>query len=239
MHIDAPTENVQRAPRTLSNSALLRHKITFYSEPLYEQAHRFWRHPAFPTVYRTYLCNNHAVIRATVPLMRAAIESLRSPKLADDPVTKPMLRYLEQHAKEETGHDEWIVDDARVMGVPREDVLSFRPSQTVTHIVGAQYYWIHHYHPVALLGYIAVMEGEPEAVEFFEDVARRNDLPIKAFSSMLYHAKIDPIHKADLDRLLDSLELDDGKTELIGLSALRTIDYVTDILRDVNQSAGV
>lgn len=237
MQMDAHTESVHEAPRSLSNSALLRRKITLYSQHLYKEADRFWNHSGFASVYRAYLCNNHAVIRATVPLMRAAIESLRAPKFADDPVTRPMMRYLEQHAEEETGHDEWILDDAEVMGVPRNEVLGIRPSQTVTHIVGAQYYSIYHHHPVALLGYIAVMEGEPGAAEFYEEVARRNELPREAFSSMLYHAKIDPVHKADLDRLLDRLDLDQHKTELIGLSALRTIDHLTTIIRDINESA--
>ena len=137
---------------------------------------------------------------------------------------------------EETGHDEWILDDAEAIGMTRDEIRDWRPGQNSSHIVGAQYYWIHHYHPISLLGYIAVMEGNPASTEFFEDVARRNNLPNEAISSFLYHSKIDPTHRDDLDRLLDSLPLGPNETELIGLSALRTVQYVTTTLREVNES---
>jgi len=215
---------------------LLRNKISLFSGELYAEANRFWTHADFASVYRTYIYQTHSIIRATVPLMRAAIETLEQTRYAQDPLAVPIIEYLVQHAEEETGHDEWILDDAEVLGMSRDDVLSRRPGRVASHIVGAQYYWIYHYHPVAFLGYIAVMEGEPSTYEFFEDVAKRNDLPLEAISSFLYHSKIDPTHKADLDRLLDNLPLESEDTELIGLSALRTIQYLTEMLRDVNQS---
>jgi len=168
--------------------------------------------------------------------MRAAIETLKQPRYLNDTLAPPMIRYLEQHAEEETGHDEWILDDAEAMGMSRDEILNRRPGQNASHIVGAQYYWIYHYHPVAFLGYIAVMEGNPASTDFFEDVARRNGLPLETISSFLYHSKIDPTHKTDLDRLLDDLPLGPKETELIGLSALRTIQYVTTMLKEVNES---
>jgi len=39
--------------------------------------------------------------------------------------------------------------------------------------VGAQYYWIHHFHPVALLGYIAVLEGRPPSPTLVEELIER------------------------------------------------------------------
>jgi len=230
-------ENLRpNAPSGLSNSRLLRSKIRLFDGALCVEADRFWGHPEFPAVYRTYLRHSYSIVRATVPLMRAAIESLKKPKFSGDIFTPPLIRYLEQHAEEETGHDEWILDDAEAIGMARDEVRDWRPGQNSSHIVGAQYYWIHHYHPISLLGYIAVMEGNPASTEFFEDVARRNNLPNAAISSFLYHSKIDPTHRDDLDRLLDSLPLGPNETELIGLSALRTVQYVTTTLREVNES---
>lgn len=221
----------------LSNSCLLRNKISLFSGGLYAAARGFWTHPEFPTLYREYIYHTHSIIRATVPLMRSAIDALRQPRYAHDPLAVPIIDYLVQHADEETGHDEWILNDAEVMGMSRDSVVQRRPGQVASHIVGAQYYWIYHYHPVAFLGYIAVMEGEPSTYEFFADVARRNNLPMEAISSFLYHTKIDPTHKADLDRVLDSLPLGPDETELISLSALRTIGYLTEMLQEVNSSA--
>ena len=87
-----------------------------------------------------------------------------------------------------------------------------------------------------MLGYIAVMEGTPPESEFIEDVARRNKLPLEAFSSFLLHAKIDPRHRADLDSLLDILPLSNEQLGLIGLSAVQTIQYLAEVLTDVNTS---
>lgn len=72
--------------------------------------------------------------------------------------------------------------------------------------------------------------------DFIEDVARRNKLPLEAFSSFLLHAKIDPRHRADLDSLLDILPLSKKQLGLIGLSAVQTIQYLAEVLTDVNTS---
>jgi hypothetical protein len=99
--------------------------------------------------------------------------------------------------------------------------------------VGVQYYWIHHFNPIALAGYIATMEGDPPPIEFIEDVARRNNLPLNCFSNFLYHAKIDPQHRRDLDAVLDALPLTKDHLALIGLSSLRTIGMMTGILQGI------
>ena len=110
---------------------------------------------------------------------------------------------------EETGHHEWIVDDGEAMGLKRADILSLACRKRARpQLVGVQYYWIHHYNPIALAGFIATMEGDLPTTEFVEEVARRNNLPLSCFSSFLYHAKIDPKHRLDLDDLLDSFAAD-------------------------------
>ena len=43
-------------------------------------------------------------------------------------------------------------------------------------VVGAQYYWILHYHPVALLGWIGLLEGYPPAPEMLDELMARTGL---------------------------------------------------------------
>ena len=81
------------------------------------------------------------------------------------------------------------------------------------------------------------MEGYPSSQEFFRSVATRNNLPEAAVSSFVYHAKIDPAHKRDLDKLVDELPLEEKHMSWMGLSALRTIQYLTELLRMTNDSA--
>lgn len=225
-----------QAAKELSNSELLRTRIALFSAGLDKAAYLFWMHPEFAAVYRYYLFQSHSIIRASVPLMEATLECCRASKYVSDPVLKLFGDYLERHILEEGGHDEWILDDAEVLGIQRRALLERIPTRTALQLVGSQYYWIYHYNPMAMLGYIAVLEGTPPETEFIEDVARRNKLPLEAFSSFLRHAKIDPVHRADLDLLLDVLPLSKEQLGLIGLSAVQTIQYLTAVLTDVNTS---
>ena len=168
--------------------------------------------------------------------MEATLAVCRTASYSTDPVLKRFGDYLARHVEEERGHDNWILDDAEAMGIDRRSILERLPEEVPMRMVGSQYYWINHYHPVAMLGYIAVMEGTPPRTEFIEDVARRNSLSPKAFSSFLLHAKVDPKHRADLDALLDELPLSQNHHTIIGLSALQTTQYLKTVLTDVNNS---
>jgi hypothetical protein len=216
-------------------SAIVRAKISLFGQAMDEAASRFWEHPQFLAAYREYIFQSHSIIRASVPLMQAAEQACRLPHYAADPALRQFGEYLRHHIPEETGHHEWIVDDGAVLGIERKQVLERLPLLNATHIVGAQYYWIHHFSPIALAGYIAVMEGNPPSIEFIGEVARRNRLPMEAFSSFVYHAKIDGRHREDLDRLLDELPLTPEQSALIGLSAIRTMNLMAEILEDINR----
>ena len=221
----------------VSQARVLRDKISLCGGELDAEAGRFWRHPHFADVYRTHLCYTHAIIRATVPLLNTAAERFRSSDYAERPAFAALVEYLLRHAKEETGHDEWTVRDAQALGMSREEVIGWHPPLSVMHLVGTQYYWIHHQNPLAMLGYIAVMEGTPATPEFFEEVAARNSLPMEAISSLVTHAKIDPTHVADLDAMIDQLALTPEEAGVVGLSAIRTLGQLTVILREINESA--
>jgi len=148
-------------------------------------------------------------------------------------VLQGFSRYLAKHIPEESGHHEWILDDGEALGMDRASILDRLPTAHAAELVGVQYYWIHHYNPIALAGYIATMEGSPDPAGFIQEIAIRNQLPLKCFSSLLYHAKIDPKHRRDFDDVLDSLPLTSRDHELIGLSILRTTHTMTRILEQI------
>lgn len=219
--------------RGISNSETVRSKIRLFGHQLGLASYRFWTHAEFPRLYREYIFQSHSIIRASVPLMEAAEHSCRQPKHADDPVLQMFASYLRRHIPEEKGHHEWIVNDGEALGLNRTDILARLPKERATQLVGVQYYWIHHYNPIALAGFIATMEGDPPSAEMIETVAERNGLPLACFSSFLYHARIDHRHRQDLDELLDSLPLAADHLELIGLSSIRTIGMMTQIMNDI------
>lgn len=220
----------------IRNSEIVRAKIALFGGRLGYTAAEMWSHRQFPRIYREYIFQSHSIIRASVPLMQAAEQACAMPCHAEDPVLQGFARYLHRHIPEETGHHEWILNDGEALGLNRAAILERPPKESAMQLVGGQYYWIHHYNPIALAGYIATMEGNPDPVEFIEALAKRNKLPLNCFSSFIYHAKIDHRHRRELDDVLDELPLTAAHLELIGISSLRTIRLMTGILEDIIES---
>jgi hypothetical protein len=168
-----------------------------------------------------YFVRLHWVIRASVPLMEAACTRAR--QLSDtDYVAAGLAAYLAQHMREEQDHDEWLLEDLGRLGLSRREVLERIPTPAIAGVVGAQYYWIAHHHPVALLGYIAVLEGTPPTIEKIDALVARTGLPRDAFNTSYKHAHLDPHHRDDLNDMLDTLPLEPSHVALIGVSALAT-----------------
>jgi hypothetical protein len=129
--------------------------------------------------------------------------------------------YLEKHIADESGED--MMADLEVLGWTRPQILLAMPTPSIAALMGSQYYWVIHCHPVAVLGYIQVLEGYPPSKDLIETLITRAGLPRSAFRSLLEHAVLDVSHRDELHALLDTLPLDDDLTALLGLSAIRTI----------------
>jgi hypothetical protein len=154
--------------------------------------------------------------------MEAAVAAARL-KGACDAVASRLADYFSHHITEETAHDEWLLDDMEILGFRREHILKRVPPAEAAELVGAQYYWLHHAHPVALLGYVAVLEGDPPLEDELQSAALRTGLPPDAFRTFISHARLDPNHKQELDDFIDSLSLTDEQQALLSVSALTTL----------------
>jgi Iron-containing redox enzyme len=177
----------------------------------------------------------HQIIRATVPLTEAALAEARR---LDDALGPSLSAYLEEHVDEERGHDETLLDDLELLGVDRAGVLERMPSPAVAALVGSQYYWILHYHPVAFLGYVALMEGYPPTPELIETLIERTGYPEEAFRTYLEHAELDPGHRDRLDRTIDSLPLDASHEAVLGISAISTAAMAARSLEEILEQGG-
>lgn len=174
----------------------------------------------------------HQIIRATVPLTRAALEQARG--LGDaDPLGPPLARYLELHVDEELGHDDTLLGDLTLLGRTRETVLERMPSPEAAALVGAQSYWILHHHPVAFLGYVGVMEGYPPTDELVATLIQRTGFPREAFRTFSEHGELDPGHRDHLDRTLDDLPLTERHEQVVGAAAIATVAMATRTLEEL------
>ena len=214
-----------------THSQKLREKIELVRPRLHEAAGRVWNHPRLAELFPDLLYTIHSAIRATVPTIKAA-EACARLLAAHDPVAAGMVDYLAHHAEEEKDHDEWTLDDLAVLGVAREDAWKRIPSPAVAALVGTQYYWMHHVHPVAYLSYQAVMEGPP-SVEFLEYTIERTGLPREAFGTQFFHAKADPHHVREFDQMIDGLPLQDWHHTIMGVNAFQTVELLTRVYEDL------
>jgi hypothetical protein len=221
---------VSAVPAQLTHSQRLRVKLKLALPELGLAGLAYTSHPRFTEILPQYMYATHCMIRASVPLMRVAAEQCRQ---FSDPVAKAIGSYFAKHIREEMHHDDWLLEDLAVLGYDPAELLKQPPSGWVAAMVGSQYYWIYHYHPVALLGYIAVMEGYPPTEEQVDSLVARTGYPHAAFRTMLRHAKLDPHHRDDLDRLLDSLPLTPEQVSVIGVSALQTVHLGSRAVQEV------
>ena len=102
-------------------------------------------------------------------------------------------------------------------------------------LIGAQYFYALHGHPVAVLGYMWVIEvHHPQRSSRHPTAHRRNwpsesRLPPTARARRLgYRART-----CELEEVIDELPLSPAHEELLGLSALLTVQLTADALMDV------
>ena len=181
-------------------------------------AARVFGHERFAELYPHYLRGLHQSMRATVPLLRTAHAAAEALPPAD-PLRAGLVAFYARHAEEEDGHAGWVLEDLAALG---EDPPGPAGAE-VAELVGAQYYWVLHEHPVALMGQAAVIECHPLPRPAVEELIARSGLPRSGFRNLLRHSALDQRHRDEVHAVLDRLPLTEAETALVGLSALHTI----------------
>jgi hypothetical protein len=151
-----------------------------------------------------------------------------------DKILAELKEYYKIHTEEEMYHDEWLLDDLEEIGVSRQESLSKKPSQKVAELVGSQYYWINHWHPVCLLGYISFLEGNPPETRMIDRLEEITGYPKLAFRTIRKHSQLDTSHRDDLNRLLDTLPLTTLHEHWITYNALYSANKFTEIIRTID-----
>ena len=215
----------------LTHSERLRQKIELVLPELAEVSGELISHPNIRQLYADILVTTHQGMRASVSLLQTAFD--RCQALADtDPVAAALAPYYGHHIKEED-HDYWALEDLEVLGVSRTEVLRRIPSASVASMIGAQYYWVLHHHPVAMLGDQMVREGYPPQLEVIDELMARTGHPRSAFRAMERHSHLDIHHTEHLIEIVDSLPLQEEHHTVMGISALHTINMMLELYREI------
>lgn len=204
-----------------SNSELIRYKIDLMSGPRGPASQALWNHPRLDELIPWALVRTYMMTSATVPLMQAA--HARSLELADaDPVAAGFADYLARHIPEEAGHDEQFLEDLEAFGMQKSEVRAQMPWPSLAALIGMQYYWILHRHPIAFAGYSAILEGSPVPLELIQELEDEKGLPSAGFRTLKWHSLHDPEHSAELYEVLDALPLTTDQMSLIGVNIAHT-----------------
>ena len=214
-----------------THSEALWRKIRLAEGRLWSASEQFWRHSELPGLLPLFFLQLHGIMHASVPLMAAARD--RALQLKNDETAQITAQYLGRHIREEEQHEEWLLQDLGEIGFHREAVLREVPGAGVATLVGAQYFWSSQCHPVAIFGYLAVLEGYPPLTSQLREIQCRAGYPAEAFRCLTAHAEDDPEHLAEINRTLDKMPLTLEQSKLIALSGFHTIDSVAAIFEQL------
>jgi hypothetical protein len=204
-----------------SNSRRLHLKLDLASGPRLDAYARLYAHPQLPRLFPSLLIYRHQIMRSSVSLLEVGHRRARE-REAEHPLYAPLADYYGAHLAEERAHDSWMMEDLEASGFSRADVLARIPSSTVASLVGAQYYWVEHHDPLALLGYLVALESYPASSALLDTLQERSRMPAAAFRAIRMHAENDVGHRKVFDALLDSLPLRPEHEALLGVSAIHT-----------------
>jgi hypothetical protein len=222
----------------VTSSGRLRRKIELVLHEYAAPGRLLLAHARPAEIYPAYLARLYYLPATAAALMEAACQRAAA---LDDPhgVAAGLVPYLEQHIEEERHGEEpgaGVLQDLQAAGFDTQALRRAPAPPLIAALVGAQYFWIFHAHPVALLGYLEVVEGFHPRRESVERLMERTGLPPAAFSQLLEHAELDLKHSQELDALIDALPLTAQHEQLLALSAFQSVALLTEALLEVVES---
>jgi hypothetical protein len=214
-----------------TNSEVLWAKIRLAEQRLFASTHVFWTHPELAVLFPQFLLQAHWLMHNGLKFM-ASVRDLAASQ-SHDSVSLALTPYLREHLEEELGHDRWLRDDILTLGFEEKDILEAQPRDAIVGLLSAQYFWAMHVHPVAILGYLILMEGYPPLASQLEEVRLRTGAPATAFRCLIRHAEDDPEHLEGLHRVLDSLTLNVEQQRAVAMSAFAAIEGMASLFEEL------
>jgi len=151
--------------------------------------------------YVAFLTQAYHHVKHTLPLLMACGARL--------PARLEWLRTaMTEYIREETGHQEWILDDIRACGADAEAVRNGPPGLAAEVLVAYAYDVIARVNPVGFLGMVLVLEGTSTAVasRAAQTLMASLKLPPAAFTYLSSHGELDIGHTRFFATLVDRLD---------------------------------
>ena len=143
--------------------------------------------------------------------------------------------YLYDHLHEEAGHEEWVVNDLRAIGVARETIQSYKPSMWTLGLIGYNYWAADRRHPCSILGMMYCLEVIASVYGGPFSTAIRDSLMLEGICGISFissHATLDANHMATLRTAVDLL-IDEGAKDSVLESAEVNFHYITKVFESI------
>lgn len=150
--------------------------------------------------YVEFLAQAYHHVKHTVPLLMATGARL--------PESYEWLREaVAEYIEEETGHQEWILNDIAACGFDSEKVRHGRPLLATELMVSYAWDTVQRVNPVGFFGMVHVLEGTSISLaEQAADTIRQSlGLPKKAFSYLYSHGALDQDHVKFFESLMNRI----------------------------------
>ena len=177
--------------------------------------------------YLAFLQEAYHHVRHTVPLLMSCGARLSA--------SLEWLRALVgDYIKDETGHQEWVLDDIAAAGGDRHKAATSEPSVPTEVMVAYAYDTIARRNPVGFFGMVLVLEGTSVALATLAADAMEKSLglPRSAFSYLRSHGDLDVEHVAFFIDLINRLD-DPADRAAVVYAARRFYRLYGDIFRDI------
>lgn len=177
--------------------------------------------------------NHYAIQRATLPLLRFAIDRLQ--RFEQTEFVVQLREHFAEKIPEEKGHDEILLKDLARLGVPADEARQHVPCAAITAMIGSQYYLIEHHHPAALVGYAGLLEfpqGPPSREQVANLIARSGVDP-KAFSNYKLHVQLDGDHFHEVAEMLNAFPEEPTLRTLVLTNSIRSGEFICQFMETV------
>jgi len=137
--------------------------------------------------------------------------------------------FLYEHMHEESGHEQWVMNDLEAVGVRQAAVLAHQPALTTLALTGYNYWAADRRDPCSVLGMMYTLEviasvyGGTFAEAIRGSLLLEGDRGVSFISS---HATMDAEHMAELRQVLNTVD-DDAAREAIVESTLVNFFHFT------------
>jgi len=177
--------------------------------------------------YVAYLREAYHHVKHTVPLMQATRARLDNGHVR-------YVEALDEYIREETGHEQWILDDIRAAGGDADEARDGEPGMAVEFMVAYAYDFIARVNPMGFFGMVFVLEGVSTMIATQGATAVRASLglPKSAFRYLTSHGAIDMEHIAFLRGILNSVEDEADRAAIIHM-ARRMFVLFAEVFRSI------